>query len=275
MASVNEINDLKKELQNYKEKFSRILEEKSILEDEIVSLASLARKYQTQEKTHEEELESLKSSYNLICQQNSELESEVISKNSLIDQLEKENMDLRILTSEYYSELQKYREASEKDASKTIRELSNIILSKDRISDSPNAKYSELVKDSMESKIRQMEKERNEYYSKYKESHFKYISCLKELISSDQLILKLSNNQEYDSQEYIKNKIQLTEFEMRNAEKSLEGIECDEISYYTSLTESPKISNCFLIKKPNDSTVPLSFFIAQASMIENMIKNNS
>ena len=47
----------------YKDKFYKLLEEKSILEDEMVSIAGYARTYQSEAKLCKEEVESLKSSY--------------------------------------------------------------------------------------------------------------------------------------------------------------------------------------------------------------------
>ena len=91
--------------QHLKEKVKVLLEEKSLLEDEIVNIASLARNYQTQAKSYKEELEKLESSYKSICTQNSMLESDLIRLNSQIIETENENSQLKKTVDELSKEL--------------------------------------------------------------------------------------------------------------------------------------------------------------------------
>jgi chromosome segregation ATPase len=222
-----------------KEKIKLLLEEKSLLEDEIVSIATLARNYQSQAKLCKEELEKLESSYHSICSQNSQLESELIrlnaqlqetdtenrvlkskldelsqqfsisqsyssqhnqnfsglEKNSeleqkiiqmseIINQVNEECEELKGLCSEKNEEILALREIVDKDKkNEAIKELSYIILSKEHNTiDSPikNIKYNYPITDVLESKIKSLEQESQEYLSKYRSVLFKYIECLKE-----------------------------------------------------------------------------------------------
>lgn len=91
--------------QHLKEKVKVLLEEKSLLEDEIVNIASLARNYNNQAKSYKEELEKLESSYKSICTQNSMLESDLIRLNSQILETENENLHLKKTVEELTQEL--------------------------------------------------------------------------------------------------------------------------------------------------------------------------
>jgi archaellum component FlaC len=82
--------------QHLKDKVKILLEEKSLLEDEIVSIAALARNYQAQAKSCKEELEKLEASYKSICMQNSLLESDLIRLNNQVQEIETENHELKI-----------------------------------------------------------------------------------------------------------------------------------------------------------------------------------
>lgn len=178
-----------KELLCYKEKFMKMLEEKSLLEDEIMSIANLAKNYQTEAKHYSEEIESLKSSYSLICSQNSQLESEVITLTIDLNNLTHKLNDLESLNSNYEKELERLKELTNEDSKKSaIKELSYIILSKEHSPESKILKsnHNQIIRDALENKIKDMETERNEYLLSYKECLYKYVAVLKELLKADQ-----------------------------------------------------------------------------------------
>ena len=316
-----------------KEKIKLLLEEKSLLEDEIVSIATLARNYQSKAKLCDEELEKLESSYHSICSQNSQLESELIRLNAQLQESETENQNLKSklevmsqelsitesfssqhdkkisklekrneeleqkirqmseiinqvneeceeikgLCSEKNDEILALREIVDKEKkNEAIKELSYIILSKEHsIADSPikNIKYNYPITEVLESKIKGLEQESQEYLSKYRSVLFKYIECLKE--NKDQSTLTLSKLPEafIGKEDILKAKLNYIDLEIEFSEFELERVECEEISYYTSIGESP----CALEepRKSKFSQFPIQYLILQASTIESLLTRSS
>lgn len=263
-------------MDNLKDKFAKLLEEKSLLEDEILSIASLARSYQSQAKSSKEEYEKLEASYSLMCSQNSNLEAEVIRISEELQVLTAENQLLSLQNEELSNEVQKLKETYGTDSkSNAIKELSYIILSKDHGStDSPlhQAKYSEFIKEALESKIKSMEKERDDYQAKYKECLGKYIESLKQLKCSDDTLLHITDKKNILNDDMIMNRIQATQMELELSVCNLEAIECEEVSFCTSLAESPKISSDNP-KKSRSNLVPVNFLAVQAGMIEKLLSS--
>lgn len=316
-----------------KEKIKLLLEEKSLLEDEIVSIATLARNYQSQAKLSKEELEKLESSYDSICSQNSMLESELIRLNAQLQETEVENLalkaqlqdlkeqlsiaqthstqnvqtsselerknleleqnlancssvlkqlneeceELKELCSEKNNEIMALKEiVSKEKKNEAIKELSYIILSKDHhSSDSPikNIKHNYQITDVLESKIKSLEQESQEYLSKYRSVLFKYIECLKEY--KDQSALTLSKLPEAFSgkEDRLKAKLSYIDLEIEFSEFELERIECEEISYYTSFGESPAALE--EPRKSRTSQLPIQYLVFQASIIESLLTRSS
>lgn len=277
MNIVFENSDSKSEQFFYKEKYFKLLEEKSILEDEIVSIAHLARSYQTQAKLYQEELESLKSSFQLICSQNSELESEIILITSNNSDLQCEVGDIKKNNAELMSEIGKLKEKVDRDSQNfAIKELSNIILSGTR--DSPEKpisidKYSEVIKEILEEKLKVMEKEREDYHQKCREYLSAYIVILKESLSLDRFSLQaIISNQPEKVESFIRKRVQENEFHLIQAETALENLEGEEVSFCTSMTGSPKVSEDVGIKS-SKNLVPISLLALQASAIEELLKH--
>ena len=271
--------DSKSEQAHYKDKFYKVLEEKSILEDEILSIANLARTYQFQAKSYKEELESLKSSFQLICSQNSELESEIITITTKIYSLEDELQQSKSIKDRFLSEIARLKDIVDKDSQTTaIKELSYIILSRDRPSpEKPLAinKYSEVIKEALEDKLKSIEKEREEYHYKCREYLSAYITVLQETIEVDRNLLQaISINHLTRAQEIIRKRIQDNDFSLLQADLASDNIEGEELSFYTSITGSPKISED-IFSKVNKNLVSVNYLTIQASALEDLLQRSS
>lgn len=271
MTLPSENLSIQKELQACKEKFFKLLEEKSLIEDEMISVASLARKYQFQAKSCQEELDSLKSSYQSICSQNSELESEVIQMASNLDNLNNEIENLKDQNIAYESEIARLKTLVDKEyKSNAIKELSYIILSKEHSPDSigNSSKYTDAIKEALEGKVKSMEKEREEIVQKYRECLYKYFTNLNHLLNSDHFILNLVDNVSEIDKDSIRYRIQVTQTEITNTEIALENLEGEEMSFFTSIAESPKLSDL----KTKFNCVPISFLEIQAKSLEDLLE---
>jgi hypothetical protein len=257
---------------SYKDKFIKVLEEKGLLEDEVLSLASVARSYQSQAKEKKEDLEKLEASYHLICSQNSNLESELIKANMNCKLLADENEELKEQNQEYLAEICKLKDLLKEDTkSNAIKELSNIILSKEPSHDNyrTSAKYSEFIREALEGKIKSLEKERDDFIGKYRELLVKYSECLKELRNAG--FLNSCDSQLVSDDDTGRFRASYLELEMEQTQNALDNLEFEEMSFCTSIAESPKISEEIFKKKNEKISTSINFMQIQAAAIERLL----
>ena len=79
-------------------------------------------------------------------------------------------------------------------------------------------------------------------------------------------------NDFYQIEEYVNRRNHETEIKLLQAEYAIENLEYDEKSFYTSITESPKVSED-VFAKTKISSFPIQFIQIQAFALEQLIAN--